>query len=242
VSDTHAAAQVRAALLRRGALLVEPASVRGPLASAPTYEPQLLVADLSRSAIDLAATLKGLCGTSALFVVRHLDSRLMRECVEIDAVGVLSVPLDERQLAATLQFAAARHHLTTREVRMGATLVDPAADAGAAIPADAAEMLRPRERDVVALLLQHKRVPAIAEVLGISPETVRNHLKHVFKRTGTSSQQHLLDWLRDAASRPDEPARVVPFRLSPRPAPRRLQACLTRGADAGGSDHAADRS
>jgi DNA-binding CsgD family transcriptional regulator len=56
--------------------------------------------------------------------------------------------------------------------------------------------LRPREREIARLLLQHQRVPAIALRLGISPQTVRNHLKNAFRRTGTRSQQELLDWLR----------------------------------------------
>jgi DNA-binding NarL/FixJ family response regulator len=243
VSDAHAAAQVRAALLRRGALLIEPTSVPRPHAFASAFSPQLLIADLTRDGLELAATLKGQCGTSALFVTRHVDPRLIRECVEIDAVGILSLPLDERQLAATLQFAAARHRHSTQEVRMGATLAAALEDAAAAaIPAATIELLRPRERDVVAPLLQYKRVPAIAEALGISPETVRNHLKHIFKRTGTSSQQHLLDWLRSGASGPDTHLRVVPFRLSPRSTPRRLQTGAAPGADAGGSGHAADKS
>jgi DNA-binding CsgD family transcriptional regulator len=53
--------------------------------------------------------------------------------------------------------------------------------------------LRPREHEVVRLLLQHLRVPAIARRLGISQQTVRNHLKSVFRRTGVRSQQELLD-------------------------------------------------
>jgi DNA-binding CsgD family transcriptional regulator len=55
--------------------------------------------------------------------------------------------------------------------------------------------LRPREREVVRLLLDHHRVPGIARVLGISQQTVRNHLKRAFKCTGTHSQEELLLWV-----------------------------------------------
>ena len=51
---------------------------------------------------------------------------------------------------------------------------------------------------MVQLLLAHHRVPAIARLLAISAQTVRNHLKSAFKRSGTRSQQELLDWLRSA--------------------------------------------
>ena len=50
------------------------------------------------------------------------------------------------------------------------------------------------------LLLQHLRVPAIARRLGISQQTVRNHLKSVFRRTGVRSQQELLDRIALAAA------------------------------------------
>lgn len=56
--------------------------------------------------------------------------------------------------------------------------------------------LRPREQEVVHLLFEHCRVPAIAERLGISPQTVRNHLKHVFLQLGVHSQQELMARLR----------------------------------------------
>ena len=56
--------------------------------------------------------------------------------------------------------------------------------------------LRPRERQIAELLLQHHRVPAVASRLGISANTVRNHLKNIFRRLGVHSQQELLDALK----------------------------------------------
>jgi DNA-binding CsgD family transcriptional regulator len=58
----------------------------------------------------------------------------------------------------------------------------------------------------VRLLLQHLRVPAIARRLGISQQTVRNHLKSVFRRTGVRSQQELLDRIALAAASQAAPA------------------------------------
>ncbi len=52
--------------------------------------------------------------------------------------------------------------------------------------------LRPREREIANLLLEHYRVPAVAERLAISPHTVRNHLKNIYRRWGIRSQQELL--------------------------------------------------
>lgn len=69
--------------------------------------------------------------------------------------------------------------------------VDPDAEARDALMAE----LSPRERDVVDLLSAGLRLSAIAARLFISNHTARNHLKHVFRKTGTHSQVELLSRL-----------------------------------------------
>ena len=53
-----------------------------------------------------------------------------------------------------------------------------------------------REFEVMTMLLDGNRVPAIAAALFISPSTVRNHLASLFRKLGVRSQQGLLDALR----------------------------------------------
>jgi DNA-binding CsgD family transcriptional regulator len=53
-------------------------------------------------------------------------------------------------------------------------------------------LLSPRECEIVRLLLDGERVPAIAEKLVVSQSTVRNHLAASFKKLGVHSQQELL--------------------------------------------------
>ncbi len=60
--------------------------------------------------------------------------------------------------------------------------------------------LSAREREIAELLLAHKRVPAIARQLFISPHTVRNHLKKIFAKLGVGSQQQVLDLLTAGAA------------------------------------------
>jgi DNA-binding CsgD family transcriptional regulator len=55
-----------------------------------------------------------------------------------------------------------------------------------------------RERQVLELLGQGYRPRSIAEKLHVSPDTVRNHLKAMFKKTGTHSQEELAAMLRAA--------------------------------------------
>jgi DNA-binding CsgD family transcriptional regulator len=53
-----------------------------------------------------------------------------------------------------------------------------------------------RQRDIVDRLLRGERVPSIAASMYISPNTVRNHLSHVFTVFGVHSQSDLLALLR----------------------------------------------
>ncbi len=57
-------------------------------------------------------------------------------------------------------------------------------------------VLSPRERDVAALLLSGHRVATIAEDLYVSPHTVRNHLRSMFRKLDVSSQAELMRRLR----------------------------------------------
>lgn len=50
-----------------------------------------------------------------------------------------------------------------------------------------------RENEIVGLLLQNRRVSSIAYALGLSRNTVRNHLSSVFRKFGVHSQAQLLD-------------------------------------------------
>jgi len=52
--------------------------------------------------------------------------------------------------------------------------------------------LSPREHEVVLLLVQGLTTIAIADQLGISPHTVRDHVKHLYRKTGTRSRSELL--------------------------------------------------
>jgi DNA-binding CsgD family transcriptional regulator len=52
--------------------------------------------------------------------------------------------------------------------------------------------LSPREQEVVQLLVQGQTTVAMADQLGISPHTVRDHLKHLYRKTETGSKSELL--------------------------------------------------
>jgi len=56
--------------------------------------------------------------------------------------------------------------------------------------------LSSREKDVLSRLVTGQRVSTIAGSLYISPNTVRNHLKSIFRKIGVHSQAELLEHLR----------------------------------------------
>ncbi len=74
----------------------------------------------------------------------------------------------------------------------------PAIDPHLAMVA-AAYQLSPREHEVLTLLATGLATPAIAKEMGISPHTVRDHLKNLFRKTGTSSRSKLMSLLRQPA-------------------------------------------
>lgn len=72
----------------------------------------------------------------------------------------------------------------------------------AVMPVDhpALQELSEREKEILALLMESWRVNGIAERLFISPSTVRNHLKAIYRKVGVSSQRELIEWVRSLSS------------------------------------------
>ncbi len=74
--------------------------------------------------------------------------------------------------------------------------------ASAAVPAldhPLLEGLSEREREVLGHLMAGSRVPTIGEKLFISPSTVRNHLKAIYRKVEVSSQNELIELVRGLA-------------------------------------------
>lgn len=103
------------------------------------------------------------------------DRTLLAKTVRARVRGYLVRPFADAQLVATIVLALS-----------------------AASPSRLIAPLSPRERQVLTALLEYRRPPTIAQELGLSPNTVRNHLKSIFFKLGVSSQQELLDHVRAA--------------------------------------------
>jgi DNA-binding NarL/FixJ family response regulator len=67
------------------------------------------------------------------------------------------------------------------------------------LPPTIAKLLSPREREVLTAFATSPRTTTVAEALHISPHTVKNHLKAIFKKLEVGSQAELLARLGEAA-------------------------------------------
>lgn len=81
-----------------------------------------------------------------------------------------------------------------RAVRSGGRYVSPAAVPGLLgredeAPRVAPEMLTPKEREVVALMVAGRTNQEIAEALYVTVQTVKTHLSHIYVKLGASNRQ-----------------------------------------------------
>jgi DNA-binding NarL/FixJ family response regulator len=188
-SIDDSAARIAAAVEQCGGDLVRLRPAQDVEAVVLEHHPSVIVVDVDqpqpRLGIALADFALQMTRASVIVLGASLD-RLIADRAELWASRCfwLQQPVHEKQLATTLRLA----------------LLGQRRNALRAVPAAPPERrrLRPREREIAELLLNHYRVPAVAERLSISAHTVRNHLKNLYRRWGIRSQQELLLALREA--------------------------------------------
>ncbi|MHB1597988.1 MAG: LuxR C-terminal-related transcriptional regulator [Acidimicrobiales bacterium] len=119
-----------------------------------------------------------------------------RVCAKV-TIGVLAGPRGVRNVVWLLKPDAVRTAPRPFAARPGGAVEAGSSDPTLAwTPFSGIGTLTPRERDVLQLLVDGRRVSSIARTLYLSPYTVRNHLKAIFQKLGAHSQVELLDALR----------------------------------------------
>lgn len=101
---------------------------------------------------------------------------------------------ERRRLMSSMRFEdAARQHLQTISTLEGASGCDGCDVQSELSGLSAADkvLLFEREKEVLRLLVSGRRIPSIAEILYISPHTVRNHLKSMYGKLHVHSQAEL---------------------------------------------------
>jgi DNA-binding NarL/FixJ family response regulator len=61
------------------------------------------------------------------------------------------------------------------------------------------DLLTPRERQIVTLLVEGRTTRAAASALFLSPKTVEYHLRHVYTKLGITSRRELADVARESS-------------------------------------------
>ena len=126
--------------------------------------------------------------TAIVALTSFTDRDRVTEVLQAGAVGYVLKDSEPGDLIAAVRQAAAGH-----------SPIDPRV-ARALLPAarpDPADALRPREREVLALVAQGLANKQIARALGISERTVKAHLGAVFVRIGVADRTSAALWARD---------------------------------------------
>jgi len=160
--------------------------------------------------------------TPFIYTVATTDRATLERVVELEAVACLVRPIVERQLVSTLFLATATRRRSAASATSSRLTPEEKLNLIASVVNDGhAEFvhratvqhegepgsrpdhvnpLSPRERQIVELLASGARVVTIAQRLQLSPHTVRNHLKSVFRKLILRGQHELFEYWQEHAS------------------------------------------
>jgi two-component system, NarL family, nitrate/nitrite response regulator NarL len=155
--------------------------------------PDILLLDVSMPELDGLETLRHLAQETlrvrTILLTAAIESVDMTTALRLGALGVLQKTSTPDLLFRCLRAVMRGQYWVGRDVVR--TLVQALAEAtrgnGAMNPAT----ITPRERDVVAAVARGATNKGIAQSLGVSEQTVKNHLSSIFDKTGVSSRLEL---------------------------------------------------
>jgi DNA-binding NarL/FixJ family response regulator len=159
--------------------------------------------------IEAARSIQRLVDTAIVYVTGHSNEALVSDAVRSGAFGYVLKPFQARQITSSITIALQRRSdVRALEERARLEQETPPANASAggvsishrndqAMAAIQSLSVTPREREVIQGPVRHRRVARVADVLGISVHTARNHLKSVFRKLNLHSQDELLGYLLD---------------------------------------------
>src|SRR3954451_7924308 len=148
--------------------------------------PDVAVIDLRLPVLDARGVLEQLADDQdtcrILILSAHLEGEEILGCVELGAAGYLAKDATRADILDAI-----------RAVAQGRTVISGDAQASMAEGIrrrrlSAADLLSPREREVLGLLASGASAPAIARQLFLSPATVKSHLHNVYEKLGVSDR------------------------------------------------------
>lgn len=224
-SDRGAVRQIQSCLTIAGLQVLRPAAtVPEALVALDVTPPDVLVVDLGlvadqtmRRALADAASARSI---PLVYLSSSTDRTALARALDGHGAACVVKPLVERQLISTVTLAAMavragvalaaprRSELEQKLRDIAAIVSDVEFEPVAATPGrkstssdndETASVLSAREKQIVDLLANGARVVTIARQLQLSPHTVRNHLKSVFRKLNLHGQHELYEyWHRQA--------------------------------------------
>lgn len=161
--------------------------------------PDVLLMDLEMPIMDgieaTRAILEEVPGTAVLVLTSFSDRRRIVGALDAGAVGYLLKDASAEEVLRGIRTAAE-----------GGSPLDPRAARSLLEAKNAPDPLSgvsPREREVLALLLEGMPNKLIARQLGISEKTVKSHLTSIFRQIGVTDRVQAILWVERQGLRPD---------------------------------------
>jgi DNA-binding NarL/FixJ family response regulator len=200
---------------------------REAVSMAKRTKPDLILMDVfldgNCDGFAAARTITRVIGASIIFVSGHADDSLIDEAVQCGADGYILKPFQLGQVTSAIKLALHRRRAAQRKgqsrvssrqtsrdepfaaitQRLQVLLSDDSIWMDLADKPDGAprqQCVTPREREIIRGLVCYRRVSSVANVLGISVHTARNHLKSILRKLDLHSQDELLRFLLESDS------------------------------------------
>jgi DNA-binding NarL/FixJ family response regulator len=159
--------------------------------AAKKLRPEVIVTDMSMpvlSGLDALRQLKTAgVGAKVIFLTMHADAKIATEVLRAGASGfLLKQSAGDELITAIEDVLQGRMYLTPLLTKAVLNLTTPGAENRPA--------LTPRQRDVLRLLADGKRMKEIAAVLGLSTRTVETHKYEMMQALGVGSTAELVKY------------------------------------------------
>jgi len=187
VDDDHTTASVMQLYLENFGFIVPAVAYSGTEAieKAKELKPDLVLMDIrlgkGLDGIDSAKAIMTSLSIPVIYVSAYSDEETLARAQMTNPYGFINKPLRDIDLKTTVRFALDKNK--KNPVKKDSPLIEDVLNQ--------VYSLTPAESRLVSRLLDNPDVEAAAEALHVSLSTVRTHLKHIYRKTGTNSQSLL---------------------------------------------------